>query len=431
MPKLLHPDDARARCTRQFARAHLAWLGQGGGSGWPQAMPLGAPSQRDTAEEPAAVRAWVDAWRDWEARAQPGEIVWESRQWPRLGTQRLPVSLLLGSPDDVAQLAGQAARWQRAMARHRRLCGACVWLTGQAAPLRLFDALADAADADFERLLALMRWVDDHPAGHDTPSLQLRQLPVVGLHTKWVEQRRGLITDLALARLSKWAPQPPSEPAGRDLHALLGLVRPPTRMRLRLLGADLRRQIGGLGDIEAPIEELAALPIAPRLALIVENLDSGLALPDLPGAVALMKLGHAVNLLRHLPWLRRARVVVWGDIDTHGFAILDRARGALPQVESVLMDSPTLLSHRALWVEEPQPYVGPALDRLCASERSTFDGLVEGVWGARVRLEQERLPWPLVLATVDGLQQPLIDSQRRQVSGWPPSLAPDVGDSPP
>lgn len=406
---------------RQFAREHLAWLGHGGGTGWPQAMPLGAPSQRDAAEEPTAVRAWVDAWSDWEARQQLGTIVWEARQWPRLGTQRLPVSLVLGSPDDVAQLAGQATRWQRAVARHHRLSGACAWLTGLAAPQRLFDALADAADADFERLLALMRWVDDHPADPRIPSLQLRQLPVVGLHTKWIEQRRGLITDLALARLSKSSPQPIPEPAGRDLHALLGLARPPTRMRMRVLGEDLRRLIGGLGDIEAPIEELAAMPIAPRLALIVENLESGLALPPLPGAVALMKLGHAVNLLRYLPWLCDARVVVWGDIDTHGFAILDRARGALPQAESILMDSHTLLSHRSLWVEEPQPYVGPALERLSESERIISDGLIEGVWGARVRLEQERLPWPLVLATVsDFHQRALIDSNRAQVTRLPP-----------
>lgn len=406
---------------RQFAREHLAWLGHGGGTGWPQAMPLGAPSQRDAAEEPTAVRAWVDAWSDWEARQQLGTIVWETRQWPRLGTQRLPVSLVLGSPDDVAQLAGQATRWQRAVARHHRLSGACAWLTGLAAPQRLFDALADAADADFERLLALMRWVDDHPADPRIPSLQLRQLPVVGLHTKWIEQRRGLITDLALARLSKSSPQPIPEPAGRDLHALLGLARPPTRMRMRVLGEDLRRLIGGLGDIEAPIEELAAMPIAPRLALIVENLESGLALPPLPGAVALMKLGHAVNLLRYLPWLCDARVVVWGDIDTHGFAILDRARGALPQAESILMDSHTLLSHRSLWVEEPQPHVGPALERLSESERIISDGLIEGVWGARVRLEQERLPWPLVLATVsDFHQRALIDSNRAQVTRLPP-----------
>jgi hypothetical protein len=174
-------------------------------------------------------------------------------------------------------------------------------------------------------------------------------------------------------------------------------------MRLRLLGDDLRHQVGGLCDIEAPVEELAALPIVPQLAFVIENLESGLALPALPGAVALMKLGHAVSLLRLLPWLGGARVVVWGDIDTHGFAILDRLRAVLPQAESMLMDRDTLLSHRALWVEEPRPYDGPGLARLRESELLAFDGLTGNLWGVNVRLEQERLPWPLVLSALGNL----------------------------
>lgn len=392
MPKLLHPEDVRARCKRQFAREHLAWLGAPAGSGETQTIALGAPTQNEAAADPEAVRAWAAAWSAWESSRQPGTVTWETRQWPRLGTQRLPASLVISSPDEVAMLAEQAGRWRRAAARHHLLSTVCFWLPGRPSPQRLFDALADYSDVDFERLLSLMVWLSEHPAS----GLQLRQLPIAGLDTKWVEQRRGLIIDLMQCRLT----QPSGDQTGRDLHALLGLARQPTRMRLRLLGDDLRRRVGGLCDIEAPVEELAALPIAPRLAFVVENLESGLALPAVAGAVALLKLGHAVSLLRLLPWLRASRVMVWGDIDTHGFAILDRVRVGLPQAESILMDLNTLLSHRDLWVEEPRPYDGPALERLREPERQVFDGLSQGSWGVRVRLEQERLPWPLVLSTL-------------------------------
>lgn len=391
MPKLLHPEDIRARCKRQFAREHLAWLGAPAGSGMTQTIALGAPTQNDAAADPEAVRAWAAAWSTWESSQQPGAVTWETRQWPRLGTQKLPASLVISSLDEVAVLAEQAGRWQRASARHQLLSKMCVWLLGRPAPQRLFDALADFGKADFERLLSLMSWLSEHPAS----GMQLRQLPIVGLDTKWVEQRRGLIIDLLQCRPSQSGDEP-----GRDLHALLGLAKQPTRIRLRMLGDDLRHQVGGLCDIEAPVEELAALPIAPRLAFVVENLESGLALPAVTGAVALLKLGHAVSLLRLLPWLRASRVIVWGDIDTHGFAILDRVRAGLPQAESILMDLNTLLSHRDLWVEEPRPYDGPVLERLREPERKVFDGLSQGSWGVRVRLEQERLPWPLVLSTL-------------------------------
>jgi hypothetical protein len=393
MPKLLHPEDVRARCKRQFAREHLAWLGSRAGPGETQTIALGAPTQSEAAADPEAVRAWAAAWSAWESSDQPGVVTWETRQWPRLGTQRLPAAMLIGSPNEVALLADQGGRWQRAAARHDRLCTVCVWLSGQPAPQRLFDALADYSDVDFERLLGLMRWLSEHPAS----GLQLRQLPIAGLDTKWVEQRRGLIIDLMQCRPL----QPSGGQQGRDLHALLGLARQPTRMRLRLLGDDLRRQVGGLCDIEAPVVELATLPISPRLAFVVENLESGLALPAVAGAVALLKLGHAVSLLQLLPWLRASRVIVWGDIDTHGFAILDRVRAGLPHAESILMDLNTLLPHRDLWVEEPRPYDGPALERLREPERQVFDGLSQGSWGVRVRLEQERLPWPLVLTTIE------------------------------
>lgn len=392
MPKLLHPEDVRARCKRQFAREHLAWLGARAGSDETQTIALGAPTQNEAAAEPEAVRAWAAAWSAWESSRQPGAVTWETRQWPRLGTQRLPASLVISSLDDIATLADQSGRWQRASARHQLLSKVCVWLPGRQVPQRLFDALADYDDVDFGRLLSLMRWLSEHPAS----GLQLRQLPVVGLDTKWVEQRRGLIIDTLQCRPSA----PAGDQAGRDLHTLLGLARQPTRMRLRLLGDDLRRQVGGLCDIEAPLEELAALPISPRLVFVVENLESGLALPAVAGAVALLKLGHAVSLLQLLPWLRASRVIVWGDIDTHGFAILDRVRAGLPHAESILMDLNTLLPHRDLWVEEPRPYDGPALERLCEPERQVFDGLSQGSWGVRVRLEQERLPWPLVLSTL-------------------------------
>jgi hypothetical protein len=392
MPKLLHPEDVRARCKRQFAREHLAWLGERAGWDETQTIALGAPTQNEAAADPEAVRAWAAAWSAWETSRQPGAVTWETRQWPRLGTQRLPALLVISSRDDIAMVAEQAGRWQRAAARHQLLTRVCVWLPGRPAPQRLFDALAEYSDVDFERLLSLMGWLSEHPAS----GLQLRQLPIAGLDTKWVEQRRGLIIDLMQCRPL----QPSVGQPGRDLHALLGLARQPTRMRLRLLGDDLRRQVGGLCDIEAPVGELAALPISPRLVFVVENLESGLALPAVAGAVALLKLGHAVSLLQLLPWLRASRVIVWGDIDTHGFAILDRVRAGLPHAESILMDLNTLLPHRDLWVEEPRPYDGSELERLREPERQVFDGLSQGSWGMRVRLEQERLPWPLVLSTL-------------------------------
>jgi hypothetical protein len=156
-----------------------------------------------------------------------------------------------------------------------------------------------------------------------------------------------------------------------------------------------------LGDIEAPVTEVAALPIAPERALIVENLETGLALPDIPSCVCFMKLGLAVGLLAEIGWLRTTpRVFYWGDVDTHGFVILDQARRVVPQLESILMDEHTIETHSHLLTEEPTQASAARLQNLTDGERHVLRGLYEGRWRQKPRLEQERLCWPEALNTL-------------------------------
>jgi hypothetical protein len=169
---------------------------------------------------------------------------------------------------------------------------------------------------------------------------------------------------------------------------------------MRVLCEQLRRAVGGLCDIESPLDEVSRLDLHPSSILIVENLATGLALPDLPGTVALMKLGMAVTLLGTVSWFRGPTVHYWGDIDTHGFAILSHARSVFPDLKSLLMDGDTLLANRPLWVQEDEQHRRDGVQHLSPDERAMFDDLQSGRWGERVRLEQERLPWPEAIATI-------------------------------
>lgn len=85
-------------------------------------------------------------------------------------------------------------------------------------------------------------------------------------------------------------------------------------------------------------------------------------------------------------------ITYWGDLDTHGFAILDRLRAWLPQTRSVPMDRETLLVHRERWVVEERP-ARSALTRLSANEAELHGDLVSDDLGFKVRLEQERIDW--------------------------------------
>jgi hypothetical protein len=155
----------------------------------------------------------------------------------------------------------------------------------------------------------------------------------------------------------------------------------------------MRQRTGGLRDISARPEELAALDLPVSRVYIVENLQTGLAFEDCPGTVVFMGLGYGVGMLATLPWVMRAQCTYWGDVDTHGLAILSRARSKMPHLESALMDEHTLLSHRDLWVSEDQQYAAPELPLLTPAEQSLYSGLKQQRWGVNVRLEQERIAW--------------------------------------
>ena len=127
----------------------------------------------------------------------------------------------------------------------------------------------------------------------------------------------------------------------------------------------------------------------PRL-FVVENEITYLAFPRVPDALVVFGSGFGLASLRPLPWLVGKEIVYWGDIDTHGFDILNRLRSRFDSVRSILMDEATLLAHRSQWVTEPSPTDRP-LANLTEAESALYGDLVEDRFGAAVRLEQERV----------------------------------------
>ena len=378
------PDDIRQALKRRYKAQHREWLQSGlkcdeplSADTWPLEVALGVPTERQAQKQLADVRAWVAVWQAWNGA---GSLRWGVRRWRTLGTQTVPEKLLLADPRDVASWIGEAERWARAQRRYGDLRARWPQLSG-ALP-RHFDMLADYSEQDYGRLIALLDWIQRNP----TSNLYPRQVPVSGLDSKWFEGRKGVLADLVEAALR--GPVIEGDPFQR-----CGLKAPPRLVRLRILDASLRQRLGGLGDISAPWEQLADLDLPARHVFVVENLQTGLAFDDLPGAVVLMGLGYGVDLLGRLPWVAQAQGLYWGDLDTHGFAILNRARAHVPSLKSILMDEATLRSHAELWTQEKVPHTAEALPLLTQAEQSVYQALKRNIWGQNVRLEQERIAW--------------------------------------
>lgn len=373
---LKNTKDVRLQLTKRYHAHYQNWL-QGLGE-WPLEIPLGQPSEKEVQNHLLLVQQWVKDWQHWD---EEGALLWIERHWSILGKQRLPHKLRLEHPLAVASLIGEKKHWIQAEKRFQQISTSWPILSSHLA--RYFDTLMMYPEEDFQRLITMLDWLYHHPNSNLYP----RQLPIEGLDTKWLSKRKKLITDLlSLLRQNELA-------SSSDFYQCCGLKSPPHCIRMRILDQQIQKQVGGLSDITAPVEEIAQLSLPIRHVIIVENLETGLALPNIPHTVAFMGLGYGVDVLAHIPWLDKVHCLYWGDIDTHGFAILHQARNHLPHIQSILMDTNTLLRHKSLWGTEPKPHASLYFHNLSQEEQQLYTQLKQHHWGANIRLEQERIDW--------------------------------------
>ncbi len=107
---------------------------------------------------------------------------------------------------------------------------------------------------------------------------------------------------------------------------------------------------------------------------ITENETNFLAFPQARDAIVIFGAGYGWDALSRSHWLQNCSIHYWGDIDTHGFGILDQLRGQFEHVASFLMDRETLEAHTAVWGREDKPLVAD-LHHLTSEERGLYDDL--------------------------------------------------------
>lgn len=344
-------------------------------------IPLRGPRASEIGDDVEAVRAWVARLVSGSRDGLRYDLEWTSVGGRSIGRNLLPSRARVATYSQAWALLGVAAQVRRFEAVLEAAAGheaVRAWVLAH--PLRALDA-----HERMPRLVAAYGWLDANRGS----SRYLREITAPGVDTKFAELNRSDLAGMLGV---------PSSAAG--FAAGLGLRSTPDLLRLRVdAGLGLPEPLSELG---VRADEVAALPIAPSAALVVENMVTYLSVPVPAGGVVIWGRGFDVDRVGRLPWLTGVPVDYWGDIDTHGFAILDRLRAWLPQVRSVLMDRDTLVEHRERWVREERP-TAAALTRLTPAEHGLYVDLAEGRLGDGVRLEQERIDWSWVLARLGGV----------------------------
>ncbi len=347
----------------------------------PITLPVRAPAASELLDNLDEGVRWAQRFRRDSRTASGGArfaIEMRTIQGKGLGVNDVPARIRLDTFEQLCALLGTTD--------HVRTLDSIIDQTRCRAPALLAwltrnPLVAIGHHESWARLLDTVHWI----AQHDTSQLHLRHIDVPGVDTKFVERHQKLLGQLLVAML----PTARVDLAQPSFARRFGFRPKPDYTRFRLLSALPTFPIC-LTELRLRTDELAALELPVATVFVVENEVSYLAFPEVPDAIVVFGEGFHLSSLEALPWLHDKEIVYWGDIDTHGFAILNRLRERFGSVRSILMDHDTLLAHPTQRVTEPSPTAEP-LPHLTEQERALYDDLIEDRFGAAVRLEQERV----------------------------------------
>lgn len=339
---------------------------------WPWTVTLTSLNGQTLNERWSETWRWIVDWTTW-ADASRCPLTTSNR---RVGGATRAIPTRLSIPDVDTAAAATDTDWPRRLANARsraRILHNEFPTTLTTVHLRSACSLSDV---DFDLARAAVDWFRKH----DATGLTARQVPIPGLHAKWLDRNTRLVTGLS----------------GR---AELRLVTRPSRIQFSYLDERWLQQ-GNRRRDSISLDEPGRPPgYQPQIILVTENKDTALFFPQVEGGIVIEGNGNAVIRLAKIPWIRACPTVVyWGDLDAHGFAILDLLRSTGIRAETILMDEATL--HRyapyaspTYTDSSPLPQGSPPpTPFLSDDERSLLERITDPAWEGPRRIEQERIP---------------------------------------
>ena len=381
------PAAVQASVTRRLESswatdATFAAAGQPAARSWPHEFPIGGPTKTELEADFSAYVRRVHQWRQW-AEEHQVQLRWRTRAVSHT-LQQLPTHLVVEDITEAARLAGEPWLQRLEQARQR---AEMLWtrFAGNPNLKKVLSGSAELSDVDFELLCRAGAWFAANPCSRLTP----RQVPIEGMHAKWLNTRLALVKQLA----------------GLDS---LGLApRHPSRVHFTYLDPQYRTTGGRVHD-SISIGDNVRLPYIPRVVIISENKDTAVWFPPVADGVAVEGAGSGAAAFAAVDWVRDAEVLVyWGDLDADGLEILNEFRAAgLPAVP-LLMDLETYQRWERYGVNvdakgkelTARPPRHP-VEHLLAEQRELYLNLIDESWTRVRRVEQERIPLPVARAAL-------------------------------
>ena len=367
---MITPTEIQQKAARSYLPFLQSWLRIE--PFFPYTLPAGSPSP-DFAQFRTEVETLHRSAK--ERRGYGYSITSQFKHMRQHGDQNLPVRIVIETQQDFLQLIEKEDEFEHFQQDVTLLRTTMPQLEEWISrfPYRVIEQHGNWHD-----LLLVCTYFLAHPR----PNMYIRELPLP-VHTKFIEQHRGILQDLLKLLL-------PPEAMRLDAPTFeqrFGLREDEPLVRIRLLDNQLlKRHALSVTDISLPCSQFATFDLQGQTCIVTENKMTFLTLPPLPDTFAIFGGGFMVHNLATISWLSTCPILYWGDIDAHGFQILSSLRSKFPHVVSLMMDETTLQTFKEFQVAGT-PTSAQHLPYLTSEEHTLFESLAK----ENIRLEQEHI----------------------------------------
>jgi len=330
-------------------------------------------------------RLFILAWNEFK---MPDNVVWKSQDFRKLGIQKIPVSLKVNSIQQLADILGSLSQlkiWEQNIEAFLTIMQR-IGKSGSETTFQYYSLLVNQLkkiEKFTDNEIQLFEQLFPQIKAKMGKGLYLRALPLTGVDTKFLENHLNFIESTLDVIFSGKI-----EEEGGLLNWLDCKQNPSGWLMVRPLCDRTKAALGNLSILQLSTGTLLEQELPCFNVLVVENKQSGLALPKLDNTIAVFGGGKNISWMS-AEWLAKKNVGYWGDIDTWGLSILGGARAFLPNINPIMMDQETVLLFENRMVSEPEPILTPSLN-LTESEENLFKNLLDGRYQSS-RLEQERI----------------------------------------
>lgn len=297
-------------------------------------------------------------------------LVLGERLFDKIGKQLVPEKISVDSIEDYLKVTGKEKEY-------------IVFLKNLSLIKTELPLLIDWIKSNPTKLVEHDTWVDtlkvcQYFLGTPLPNMYIRQLPI-DIHTKYILENKSIIQSLLDFLIPQYINK---DEVKFELRYNLKYSEP--LIRVRFLDCSLS-PINNVTDISLTLSEFKSIRTECMNIFVAENVMNFLTLPYLSKTIAIWSGGgFSVSYLKDINWIKGKQFFYWGDLDAHGFQILNQFRTYFQNTVAVMMDEETLSCFKSA---SGTPASNQNLQQLTEKELELYNYLRHN----NIRLEQEKI----------------------------------------